>query len=149
MNDEDNEAIDSISKDLGKYNDIYLQNAAMKAYYRKERLPYEDKAKEFNKKYDNSEVKTGKRLDKSYYSYLENMEKNFFGAARLSSAEQKKEAAGLYKEMINAPRSVNATVDNEVNRLLDASDTFHVSPYYTAKGTVDKDGITRQLSPKP
>lgn len=148
VNDEDNEAIDSISKDLGKYNDIYLQNAAMKAYYRKERLPYEDKAKEFNKKYDNSEVKTGKRLDKSYYSYLENMEKNFFGAARLSSAEQKKEAAGLYKEMINAPRSVNATVDNEVNRLLDASDTFHVSPYYTAKGTVDKDGITRQLSPK-
>lgn len=148
VNDEDNEAIDSISKDLGKYNDIYLQNAAMKAYYRKERLPYEDKAKEFNKKYDNAEVKTGKRLDKSYYSYLENMEKNFFGAARLSSAEQKKEAAGLYKEMINAPRSVNATVDNEVNRLLDASDTFHVSPYYTAKGTVDKDGITRQLSPK-
>ena len=148
VNDEDNEAIDSISKDLGKYNDIYLQNAAMKAYYRKERLPYEDKVKEFNKQYDGAEVKTGKRLEKSYYSYLGNMEKNFFGAARLSSAEQKKEAAGLYKEMINAPRKANAEVDKEVNRLLDASDTFHVSPYYTARGTVDKDGITRQLSPK-
>ena len=148
VNDEDNEAIDSISKDLGKYNDIYLQNAAMKAYYRKERLPYEDKVKEFNKQYDGAEVKTGKRLEKSYYSYLGNMEKNFFGAARLSSAEQKKEAAGLYKEMINAPRSVNATVDNEVNRLLDANEDFKVSPYYTVKGTVDEDGITRQLSPK-
>ena len=148
VNDEDNEAIDSISKDLGKYNDIYLQNAAMKAYYRKERLPYEDKAKEFDKQYDGAEVKTGKRLEKSYYSYLGNMEKNFFGAARLSSAEQKKEAAGLYKEMINAPRSVNATVDNEVNRLLDANEDFKVSPYYTVKGTVDEDGITRQLSPK-